>query len=131
MTNVSRMSSLGGVRSYRSLLDGRWYSVPEVKVTNWKGELPSRPSGPGRERVPSPFDAVVLESFKSGTAKLIAGVGDPGSDERKSHVKELRRSAEFHKIGLDVWPDQPEGIVFLGREKRAKAAPAGAESSAA
>lgn len=90
--------------------------MPEVKVSAFKGQLPDRWSG--RVREPSPYDDVVAKSFESAQAMQVTGVGEPGSDDRKAHLKNLRRSAEFHNVGIDVWPDMPEGIVFLARPKR-------------
>jgi hypothetical protein len=78
--------------------------------------LPSRSVGKGRS--PGQFDDLVAGAKASGETKLIECGAD--EDTRKAIVNELRRSAEFHDIGMDVWKSLEDGVAFQTRPKRVR-----------
>lgn len=85
----------------------------EFKVTKFTGELPAVN---GKVRIPSPFDAVVADSFKSGETMLVQCKQD--DKVRGQVVAQLHKAAKFAGCGLDLWRTLPEGIAFKARPKR-------------
>lgn len=85
-----------------------------VNATVWKGPLPVRSNG--KERIPSPYDEVVLRAKNSGESILLDLPPDP--DLRKVHIQALHKAAKFHEIGLDIWSSLEEGVLFKTRPKR-------------
>lgn len=94
----------------------------KIQVVSWKGEPPKRKKSGGKDRRPSPYDSVVERAKKSGELYLIKL---PADDETRKHaLKELRRAALFHEVGLNHWPvdadhdgNPPGGIVFQTKAK--------------
>lgn len=87
--------------------------TPTFTVKKFTGELPAVN---GKERVPSPFDDVVKQSFDSGETMIVECKQD--DELRTQIVAQLHKAAKFHGIGLDLWRSLPAGIAFKARAKR-------------
>lgn len=77
--------------------------------------------GAGRKRIPSPFDDVVENLVGAGTQRV--PVAD--EDEAQEVLKNLQKSAEYHKRGLEKRVEQMEDGLFvvfkINAEKAARA----------
>lgn len=83
------------------------------KVKKFTGELPAVN---GKERIPSPFDDVVKQSYESGDTMIVECAQDDAV--RTKVVAQLHKAAKFCGCGLDLWRSLPEGIAFKARAKR-------------
>lgn len=97
---------------------------PEGKITvkKFTGEKPVR-AGVGRGRTPSRFDEVVGMAKASGETYIIeTNLPMPNgakTNPRKDLIAELRKAADFHNTGMDIWHTE-EGIIFETRAKRTR-----------
>lgn len=80
--------------------------------------------GPGRSRVPTEFDDVVLDWYKEDDWKGIAATGD--TDEARQEdfeeiFKAVKRAADYHNLGIERLKDEENLQVWVNiRDKQSR-----------